>query len=152
LELDEEPAGLKTGRKEEALLKSYEKEQQAAKGEQWGKEKYENSDPDKIFAKFERRLARASDQCLRYCFDGVPLWISEKVPSDIPNCEHCGAKRVYEMQLMPTMISMALHATKKQPLKERIEFGVVALFVCSRTCYPKSSSYVKEYVFVQAAV
>jgi pre-rRNA-processing protein TSR4 len=83
----------------------------------------------------------------RYSFGGCPLWISEEVPKSIPSCSNCGSKRVFEMQLMPTILTFGLEMTVGP---KNIEFGVVAVYSCSKSC--SKEGYTKEYAFVQAAL
>jgi pre-rRNA-processing protein TSR4 len=150
IDVDNEPAKELKLTKEKQLLKNYEKEEATASGERWGKEKYEDNSPDKIFEKFQKRVGRSPEQVLRYSFEGSPLWISQHIPKsgDLPPCPHCQSPRVFEMQLLPTMITLGLRLNKKS--EEKIEFGVVCVFSCRDSC--NISEYSRECVFVQAAV
>jgi len=65
--------------------------------------------PEKIF---QERLARVPKQVLRYCYGGEPLWcqalsaqMSSKLARGPPCCKGCGKERVFEMQLMPALLS-----------------------------------------------
>ena len=85
---------------------------------------------DAATLEFYSRIGRGDgdvkEQCLRYCRwketnvgaddddddeeakEGGPLWVSSSnVPSenDIPPCEHCGAPRKFELQIMPQMLN-----------------------------------------------
>ena len=81
---------------------------------------------DNTTLEFYTRIGRADgdlkSQCLRYCrwpdtqasdddleSSNGPLWISSThrptVDEDIPHCEYCGAKRKFEFQVMPQMVS-----------------------------------------------
>lgn len=85
---------------------------------------------DAATLEFYSRIGRGNgdvkEQCLRYCrwketdagaddgddeegvTEGGPLWVSSSnVPSenDIPPCEHCGAPRKFELQIMPQMLN-----------------------------------------------
>jgi hypothetical protein len=65
---------------------------------------------------FQQRISVESNQVLRYCYNGKPLWITSPSPLDpssenkkreiIPCCPCCGEKRVYECQLMPAILSL----------------------------------------------
>jgi hypothetical protein len=84
-----------------------------------------------------------------YCFGGSPLWMSSsQIPKSIPNCEECGAFRVFELQLLPTLISFL-----KTPHNEirAIDFGVLAIYTCSKSCQ-SSQLYHKEFCFLQLSV
>jgi pre-rRNA-processing protein TSR4 len=160
--VEEEPRECISDKTETKLLQKYKQEMQSMKGEKWAKEGYE-ADKDRIFFKFQRRMKRSPEQCLRYCFDGEPLWISEDVPESIPVCTKCGAKRVFELQLMPTLLylhdGLKLQTTKIAAesntqilVGSGVEYGVVSLFSCSKSCHSSDSSYYKEFIFVQGAV
>ncbi|TYZ63034.1 hypothetical protein PybrP1_004028 [[Pythium] brassicae (nom. inval.)] len=55
------------------------------------------------FLRFQKRISRCPLQCLRYDYGGEPLW---PVPTpqglQVPACV-CGAERVFELQLTPTI-------------------------------------------------
>lgn len=109
---------------EENLLREYEKregplsELEKGTGSRTG-EKYEKSevaDGDRTFHKFQKRLRRCQEQCLRYQWNGSPLLLSDKVaPShdldDVPVCSNCHSERVFELQLMPAL-SFVLNKVK----------------------------------------
>ena len=81
---------------------------------------------DPATLEFNVRIARARNQCLRYCpqWRGEPLWIQSKhqppppstakdgnddKPQEVPPpCEYCGAPRKLEFQLMPQMLQYLL--------------------------------------------
>ena len=152
IEVDNEPAKEYKLSKEKELYKEYEKEESSSStsGERWGKEKYEDNSPDKVFEKFQKRIGRSPEQILRYSFGGNPLWISQFLPKpeDIPSCPHCHSPRIFEMQLLPTIVTLGLKFNKKT--SESIEFGVVSVYSCSNSC--PFSEYSTESVFVQPAV
>lgn len=97
----------------------------------------------------------------------------------IPNCEHCNSKRVFELQILPTLFSLEngnavklIQNLNKPRIKFQkkedpnnsnnasvefeesgIEFGTVCVFTCSNSCTsPTSPDYRKEFVFVQSAI
>jgi pre-rRNA-processing protein TSR4 len=111
-------------------------EEEAAEGT-WTDEKYE-VEKDRAFHKFYKYLQRAPEQCVRYQLRGQPRWpLSTAVPSP-PRCS-CGAARAFELQLMPPMLYlMGLKGA------DDLDFGTVAVFVCSRSC--GGSGYMQEHV------
>lgn len=107
------------------------------------------------FLKFQRRLERSPTQVLSYCWGGQPLWISEP-PEEASNtawpppCGRCGAKRVYEAQLMPSLFYQIRTRYPDLIGDADIEWGVVVLYTCSRDC--TGDEPCEEFVVVQAAV
>ncbi|XP_060527744.1 programmed cell death protein 2 [Cylas formicarius] len=98
---------------------------------------------DKIFSNFKKKISEYPDQVIRYCRGGQPLFIAkEPVPDAIPNCEYCGAKRQFEFQIMPQMITL---------LKEdSVDWGILLIYTCQNSCIGDSLySYKKEFVFKQ---
>lgn len=54
---------------------------------------------DSPFLKFEKRVARAPDQVMRYDRHSEPLLVSASLPPFIPPCPHCLASRSFEFQV-----------------------------------------------------
>ena len=131
-------------------------------------EKYEKtsiSDGDRAFHKFQKRIRFCKEQCLRYKWNGRPLLLSEKVMPNvsierIPACLNCGSERVFEMQLMPALVShLSLADDEGIPqgacmFEEgtRMDFGTIFVYTCSRSCDRTDNGYrvpVDEFVAVQ---
>lgn len=61
---------------------------------------------------FQRRVAWQPRQVVRYAYGGLPLWCTTHQSPDrsdgacVPACESCGAKRVFEFQLMPGVLAL----------------------------------------------
>ncbi|GBP55466.1 Programmed cell death protein 2 [Eumeta japonica] len=58
---------------------------------------------DKVFNKFNKRIARHPDQVLRYDRGGIPLWITCNSSEsnniiNIPRCQYCSGERQFEFQ------------------------------------------------------
>lgn len=107
------------------------------------------------FMKFQRRLERSPDQVLRYSWGGKPLWISEP-PEEVSNpawpppCRRCGAKRVFEAQLMPTLLFQLRRWCPERVGDGEIEWGSVLLYTCSADC--AGEELCEEVILVQPAV
>jgi hypothetical protein len=79
-------------------------------GGKGGKELYERL-PSKVrhMLRFQKILAKAPEQVLRYEWDGEPVWpVPPKLPSgerffQAPRCV-CGSERKFEMQIMPHVL------------------------------------------------
>ncbi|XP_044146288.1 programmed cell death protein 2 [Bufo gargarizans] len=104
------------------------------------------SEEDKAFSRFKKRISIEPEQVLRYCKGGEPLWISlQNVPAenDILNCG-CGAKRAFEFQVMPQL----LNHLKVDSLQKSIDWGVLAVYTCSANCSAETH-YVEEFLWKQ---
>jgi len=84
----------------------------------------------KAFSVFKKRISAAPEQILRYSRGGNPLWISDTPLPSVPPCELCHGPRQFEFQIMPQLLS---HLNVDEVGKS-IDWGVVAIFACSRSC------------------
>ncbi|XP_066291394.1 programmed cell death protein 2-like isoform X2 [Branchiostoma lanceolatum] len=123
-------------------------------GKKSGGESYEKSTArhgDKIFQKFAKRVSLCPEQILRYSRKGNPLYIQEPEETHMvaPPCSNCGGQRVFELQLMPTMISILKRqgANSNDPV---LEFGTVLVYTCAGSCWTQQSMSCVEHVVVQA--
>lgn len=83
----------------------------------------------------------------------------------IPSCPLCGQKRVFELQVMPALVSLlrtrvGIHNSHKDSRPEQytdcnnmsshicIEFGTVFVYTCSQGCWSEDAKYCDEYVIV----
>ncbi|NXH50930.1 PDD2L protein, partial [Dicaeum eximium] len=116
-----------------------------------GNEKYEKSEVknwDHTFHKFMKRISLCPEQILRYSWGGQPLFITcppANLEQGIPACSNCGSSRVFEFQLMPTLVSML-----QSDSDLTVEFGTVIVYTCERSCWPTNNQTpLEEFVFVQ---
>jgi len=122
------------------------------------KDLYE-SPHDKTFDHFTLTLSQNPEQILRYEFKGTPLLYSstdstathfvlpghhlhQKVKTagpvkGLPGCQHCGASRVFEFQLVPYLI-YELEKDDEEAMKldggEGMEWGTILVGSCGRNC------------------
>jgi pre-rRNA-processing protein TSR4 len=110
------------------------------------------------------RVACEPSQCIRYEWDGSPLFYQLHDGNHAGKCDACGAPRVYEMQLMPNVLSIlptAEYAAQQQnqepartleSMNVGMEFGTVLVYVCKNDCHPgdtHDTTFVKESALVQ---
>ncbi len=101
------------------------------------------------FASFAARIAGAPSQILRYCFDdgSAPICPSPHgIPrlDQIPPCEHCGACRKFEFQILPQVLNiLGLDPADDDAL----DFGTIAVYSCSKSC--SGQGYRREFAWVQ---
>ncbi|XP_066467492.1 programmed cell death protein 2 [Tiliqua scincoides] len=108
--------------------------------------KHETQD-DKSFQKFKKRISLEPEQIIRYCRNGEgPIWISAtNIPqeTEIPNCV-CGGKRIFEFQVMPQLLSHL----KVDSLTESIDWGTLAVYTCAENCN-LDNCYMEEFIWKQ---
>ncbi|KAJ3292706.1 hypothetical protein HK104_005094 [Borealophlyctis nickersoniae] len=84
-------------------------------GASWVGEAYEKVRPkyyNKAFKRFQRVVECEPEQCVRYAFNGTPLFYntdhhaSELTKNGPPPCPRCNSPRVFEFQLMPNVLSI----------------------------------------------
>lgn len=149
-------------------------------GETWQGETYEKQHlpkgVDKQFKKFTERVECAPSQCVRYGFNGQPLFYTSLQPQQqqliTSPCKYCNGPRVFEFQLMPNILSIlpTTDYASKEPVSSSgkaknidtktvleswnvgMEFGTILVFVCQKDCHPgklEDVSYVEEAIVVQ---
>jgi pre-rRNA-processing protein TSR4 len=160
--------------KENELLKDYETRKQAAvdKGVDDDDDDCEGlgrlapREKDLQFRRFRKRVGANPSQIIRFERKGEPLWVQTSKQcsvEQVPQCEHCGADRVFECQLMPQLLyyitkspELVLAPSADNPFTPDsylnapgLDWGTVVLYTCSASCDQAVSKYVNEYVFVQ---
>ncbi|KAJ3076192.1 programmed cell death protein [Podochytrium sp. JEL0797] len=141
----------------------------------WEGEVYEKAQvkgATKAFKKFQKEVAKYPEQCVRYGFTSDPLLYNEKPFSQPPPCPHCTHPRVFEMQLMPALLTFlpteqyALKDSKStKPSKNAkpsladlsakgVDFGTILVFTCSKNCLGAAGDgnvirYVEETVVIR---
>ncbi|KAM9410681.1 programmed cell death protein 2 [Pholidichthys leucotaenia] len=104
------------------------------------------TEDNKVFQRFKKKIASEPHQVIRYSRGGSPLWVSSKhVPSDqdIPSCT-CGGKRMFEFQVMPQLLnSLCVDSTAAS-----IDWGTLAIYTCSASC-DHDNQYCPEFIWKQ---
>lgn len=87
---------------------------------------------------------------------GAPLWFSDAhqpLASDVPPCEHCGAARSFELQVMPQALNYVLPPPLSDAppaaLPVELDFGTLAVYTCTGSCNAGAGQYVREWVWAQ---
>lgn len=104
------------------------------------------TEDDKIFFKFKKRIQHEPEQVLRYQLGGDPLFVSSiGIPStdDIPKCS-CAAPRQFEFQVMPQLLS---HLDVDR-LDDSLDWGTLCVYTCSKNC-SISNNYHPEFLWKQ---
>lgn len=101
---------------EKALLKTNPDLQELLEDQMLEEEQETETDVDKAFLKFQKRISLDPEQVLRYgrvnpSDNEPPLWVaSENIPNenDIPPCPHCHSKRTFEFQVFFCLFDIIL--------------------------------------------
>jgi len=119
----------------------------------------DDEDPNfKLFSKYQKRLARAPTQVIRHGWHSTPLVQTQKALDEIaqgpPPCSTCGAPRVFEAQLLPTLIyemkQRSTHIVRRysnEDLERAVDFGNAFIFSCERNCTQNENA--EEYIIVE---
>ncbi|KAL8561730.1 hypothetical protein ACOMHN_026013 [Nucella lapillus] len=105
------------------------------------------TDDQKQFLAFKKRVELNEDQVLRYCKGGEPLWVSvnhQAKEADIPPCS-CGAPRQFEFQVMPQLLN---HLKVDQKDKSSLDWGTLSVYTCAKSC-ATGNNYVPEFLWKQ---
>ncbi|XP_043238619.1 programmed cell death protein 2-like [Amphibalanus amphitrite] len=118
-------------------------------------EVYERAAPahgDRLLYKLIQRLELCPAQVLRYGRDGgAPLPLAPLPAGWAPVCAHCGGPAVFELQLLPTLVSR-LRAADSQGAERTglLEFGTAIVYTCRDSCWRAGDRPRTETVLVQA--
>jgi len=148
-----------------------------------GGERYERLPPDeRALLAFTNRLQCAPNQVARLAYGGTPLWSIPLPPKqhqhksnnkqkknnkphkapfpETPNCS-CGAKRLFEFQILPSLLHVLdvdSHATQGSKAMNMdvddlistggMDWGCIAVYSCSESCEQSR----EEFIIVQKAI
>ncbi|PRP79469.1 hypothetical protein PROFUN_12595 [Planoprotostelium fungivorum] len=147
-EKEEKKKGDRT--KEKEILSTMDVEGKQNTEEVWGGEQYEN--PDRNFNKFQKRVEKNPEQILRYSPNGQVLYTTENDAPEVPPCPLCQSPRRFEMQILPTLISLGGIQWNNRGESGNFEFGNVILFTCPNSCTTTTSSFYSEFVTIENAI
>ncbi|CAF0813214.1 unnamed protein product [Brachionus calyciflorus] len=108
------------------------------------------NDYDKDFDKFKKISAHEPSQIIRYERGGKPLWVSkyQKLKeSDIPKCEYCGSRRIFEFQITPQLLCY-LNLEETGQL-DTVDWAGLYVYTCAKSCQAAKNSYASEYIYKQ---
>ncbi|WAR23247.1 PDCD2-like protein [Mya arenaria] len=137
-------------------MKEYEEFLKSAKGSDAGESLPDSelqsmagkgTDNDKQLLKFKERISFEPEQVLRYDKGGEPLWIAHSPkPQAIPDCD-CGAKRQFEFQVLPHLLS---HLNVDR-LGASLDWGTLCVYTCVDSC-ETGNQYKREFIFKQDVI
>lgn len=135
---------------QEALEKIVQPAKKIASG---GFDTYEKSVPSHGDVYLHKMICVLQDnpgQVLRYTRGtNSPPLLLRPMQGNIPHpCKHCGAESVFELQLLPSLVSQ-LRLNSVDDTMAPLEFGTVHLFSCSKSCWTQDGQGRLENVVVQ---
>lgn len=111
----------------------------------------EESATDRDFDKFNKRTKDEPTQVVRYDRGGKPLWVTKyekiKKESAIPNCAHCGSKRIFEFQINPQLLSYL--SLDEGTQSNGVDWAGLYVYTCTKSCTAANKQYVEEFIFKQ---
>ena len=101
---------------------------------------------DAVCERFRGRVSRAPGQVVRYERGGQPLLCtSSPALEPPPACQHCGAERSLEFQVMPQLLTeLGLGLDTCQGL----DWGSLYVYTCQASC-PIPRGYYQEHVQIR---
>eukprot|EP01133_Synstelium_polycarpum_P001506 gene1506-1753_t len=118
---------------------------------EWASETYEYV-KDRLFSKFIKRLSHAPGQCLRYSFGGQPLVMSHDGKSKVeslPKCIKCGNVKVFEFQILSTIIAQVNHT---KPKNGELDFGNAFIYTCAKHCFDKVANIHNDVIYIEDSI
>ncbi|KAL3876330.1 hypothetical protein ACJMK2_034192 [Sinanodonta woodiana] len=115
-------------------------------------EKYEKTavaHGDVFFHKFRNKISPCPQQCVRYNWNGAPVYINKPSPlsAEQMRCSECGSVRVFELQLMPALVPYLCLPQSSDPA---VEFGTVLIYTCKASCWKDGDTVKSELALVQS--
>jgi pre-rRNA-processing protein TSR4 len=85
----------------------------------------------------------------RYHWNGTAVMMTDAADQQRPGrCEVCGAPRVFECQLMPTLVYiLQAHLCRQASSLPAVEFGTAIVYSCSASCWDDQITDSKSYQF-----
>lgn len=131
------------------LLSSYNAQTESDDDVRWNPEQEDLVDPNKEAEEaFRERVARAPTQVLRYLRCGTPVWPSASLESHAPPPCICGAKRVFELQIMSTALHYLSpdHCNAGAAAPAGMNWACIAIYTCADDCAPhRAGTYVSAF-------
>ena len=65
----------------------------------------DEQDEEELFTDYLERIRLERTQCVRYCYGAEPLIPHKIETAKVPECEHCGKRKVFEFQAMSVILN-----------------------------------------------
>ncbi|KAK6589909.1 hypothetical protein RS030_193008 [Cryptosporidium xiaoi] len=94
------------------------------------------NDKNKYIHNFGQEISKFPRQVIRYCFGGTPLLVKPMRNIYLPPCSICGSKRIFEFQVISTIIYEWRNAFGSSDFfsKDDSDWSTVLIFTCENDC------------------
>ncbi|KAI6180033.1 VMA21-like domain protein [Aphelenchoides besseyi] len=112
---------------------------------------------DHAYKRFCCLNQRRPSQLIRYALGAQPLSATDYSPVPslhdnltnpklmVPNCERCGSKRVFELQLMPHLLTLM----EVDAPGASVDWATVFIYTCERSCDLNNAGFTFEFAWKQ---
>ncbi|KAN0015173.1 hypothetical protein ACTFIU_001497 [Dictyostelium citrinum] len=127
---------------------------------EWSDETYEYV-KDRVFSKFIKKISLAPDQCLRYSYGGKPLPMTaegvklltfNQTNNLAPHCSICNSVKVFEFQILSTLISQIKLRDPSDSKKNQLEFSNAFIFTCPNNCFDKQKDTFNNVIYNEETI
>ncbi|KAN0047900.1 hypothetical protein ACTA71_002288 [Dictyostelium dimigraforme] len=127
---------------------------------EWSDETYEYV-KDRVFSKFIKKISLAPDQCLRYSYNGKPLpmtaegvkLLSFNQTNNLPpHCSICNSVKVFEFQILSTLISQIKLRDPSDSKKNQLEFSNAFIYTCPNNCFDKQKDTFNNVIYNEETI
>ncbi|KAJ1610313.1 hypothetical protein OJ253_1182 [Cryptosporidium canis] len=93
-------------------------------------------DKDRYLHNFSLEVSRFPKQIIRYSFGGTPLYSEPPKSISIPGCKKCGSDKVFEFQILSTIIYEWGKAFGEDDafVKCNTDWSTIIVYTCSKDC------------------
>ncbi|EAL64907.1 hypothetical protein DDB_G0284887 [Dictyostelium discoideum AX4] len=127
---------------------------------EWSDETYEYV-KDRVFSKFIKKISFAPDQCLRYSYGGKPLPMTaegvklltfNQINNLPPHCSICNSVKVFEFQILSTLIAQIKLRDPLDPKKNQLEFSNAFIYTCPNNCFDKQKDTFNNVIYNEETI
>eukprot|EP01065_Artemidia_motanka_P049463 TRINITY_DN8205_c0_g2_i1.p1 TRINITY_DN8205_c0_g2~~TRINITY_DN8205_c0_g2_i1.p1 ORF type:complete len:342 (+),score=122.20 TRINITY_DN8205_c0_g2_i1:56-1027(+) len=160
VDIFEEPAGVEVSEEEELRQAELLNAKLQARADALGDDELQAIEQsgcanlaDPCLTSFQLRMQRCGRQVVRWGYGGSPLWLStaHQPTAPPPPCA-CGARRCFELQIMPTVVWAVradLHPKPNRSLgDDGLDFGTAAIYSCDGGDEHRQGLF-EDFIFVQ---
>lgn len=70
---------------------------------------------------------------------------------EIPQCNICGEERIFELQVLPTIISLQGLQWHRER-EDKLEFGNILIYSCPSSCTEEDTHFYQEHIILEKMI